>query len=72
MTVIVLADRGLYAHWLFVVSAPGRGTRWQGTGTAVKTGPLHCTLLACSGLRAWIEHGCKLTNRGAGSGSVRA
>lgn len=78
MTVIVLADRGLYARWLFraIVHlgwhpllrvnagglfrprgrarwrrlssfAPAPGTRWQGTGTAFKTRPLACTLLAC-------------------------
>ena len=78
MTVIVLADRGLYAHWLFQAIvhlgwhpllrvnagglfrprggarwrwlpsfAPQPGTRWQGTGTAFKTCPLNCTLLAC-------------------------
>ena len=78
MTVIVLADRGLYARWLFraivrrgwhpllrvnagglfrprgrarwhwlSTFAPQPGTYWQGAGTAFKTCPLHCTLLAC-------------------------
>ena len=78
MTVIVLADRGLYARWLFraIVHlgwhpllrvnagglfrpqgrarwqwlsrfAPRPGTRWQGAGTAFKTAPVPCTLLAC-------------------------
>ena len=119
MTVIVLADRGLYGRWLFQaivhlgghpllrVNAgglfrpqggarwrslasfvPQPDTRWQGPGTAFKTHPLACTLLACwapaqaerwllvtdlppaastaawYGLRAWIEHGFKLTKRG--------
>lgn len=119
MTVIVLADRGLYARWLFraithlgwhpllrvnaggLFRPQGRArwrplasfarqpdTRWQGSGTAFKTCPLPCTLLACwapgqaerwllvtdlppaastaawYGLRAWIEHGFKLTKRG--------
>jgi hypothetical protein len=119
--VIVLADRGLYARWLFrrivrvgwrpllrvntggalrpAASAhsqslrhlvPQHGARWVGAGTAFQ-GPrrrLKCTLLArwevdyaepwflltdlapkasdaCwDGLRAWIEHGFKLTKRG--------
>lgn len=78
MTVIVLADRGLYARWLFraivhlgwhpllrvnagglfrpqagarwralTTFAPAPGSRWQGSGTAFKTHPLACTLLAC-------------------------
>ena len=78
MMVIVLADRGLYARWLFQaivhlgwhpllrVNAgglfrpqgwarwrslasfvPQPDTRWQGCGTAFKTCPLNCTLLAC-------------------------
>ena len=78
MTVIVLADRGLYARWLFQaivhlgwhpllrVNAGGLfrpqggarwrplasfarqpDTGWRGRGTAFKTNPLACTLLAC-------------------------
>ena len=78
MTVIVLADRGLYARWLFraivhlgwhpllrvnagglfrpqgrarwrplASFAPAPGTQWQRRGTAFKTHPLACTLLAC-------------------------
>jgi Transposase DDE domain len=119
--VIVLADRGLYARWLFqrivrlgwhpllrintggtfrpAASAhsqplrelvPQPGTQWVGQGTAFP-GPrrrLNCTLLARGdegyadpwllltdlapragaacwyGLRAWIEHGFKITKRG--------
>jgi hypothetical protein len=119
--VIVLADRGLYARWLFqrIVRlgwppllriktggtfrpaksvhyqplcefAPQPGRQWVGAGTAFQ-GPrrrLNCTLLArwdegyrdpwllltdlapsageaCwYGLRAWIEQGFKITNRG--------
>ena len=35
-------------RWRWLPSfAPQPGTRWQGTGTAFKTCPLHCTLLAC-------------------------
>lgn len=121
MTVIVLADRGLYARWLFrrIVRlgwhpflrvntrchfrpqgaqayaplrefAPMVGTHWSGEGTAFKCkgSSLDCTLLACWGeghedawfvltdlapdqaqvhwyaLRAWIEHGFKVTKRG--------
>ena len=120
-TVIVLADRGLYARWLFrrivrlgwhpflrinaggtfrprhanrfqslTTLAPQPGARWQGRGTACVSRPcrLDCTLVACweegyqeawfiltdlppesseacwYGLRAWIEHGFKLTKRG--------
>ena len=119
-TVIVLADRGLYAGWLFrriirlgwhpflrinaggtfrpsgqarfyplLTFTPQVGTCWRGTGTAFKSPQrrLNCTLLACweagyrdpwliltdlppeasdacwYGLRAWIEHGFKLTKR---------
>ena len=78
MTVIVLADRGLYGRWLFQAIvhlgwhpllrvnagglfrprgrarwrllasfAPQAGACWQGAGTAFKTHPLACTLLAC-------------------------
>lgn len=119
--VIVLADRGLYARWLFQrivrlgwhpllrintggtfrpaqsghyqplrAFVPQPGTQWVGQGTAFQ-GPrrrLNCTLLArwdegyrdpwllltdlapsaseaCwYGLRAWIEHGFKITKRG--------
>ncbi len=120
-TVIVLADRGLYARWLYrrIVRlrwhpllrvntrchfriagaqcyapmssfAPSAGTQWSGKGTAFKTGgsSLECTLMACwgeghkeawfiltdlppeaadacwYGMRAWIEHGFKVTKRG--------
>ena len=119
-TVIVLADRGLYARWLFrritrlgwhpflrintggtfhptgqvrrvplKTLVPEPGTTWQGTGIAFKGRhrQLQCTLLArweagykdpwllltdlppeasmaCwYGLRAWIEHGFKITQR---------
>lgn len=120
-TVIVLADRGLYARWLFqhivrvgwhpflrintiggfrpdgeagfrpfrsIVAA--LGTAWAGSGTAFasRESQLRCTLLACweegyqdpwlvltdlppqssavcwYGMRAWIEHGFKLSKRG--------
>jgi Transposase DDE domain len=121
MTVLVLADRGLYARWLYRrivrlgwhpflrINAGGTfrpadtnrfqplthfasqvGARWQGRGTAFVSRPsrLDCTLLACweeghkeawfiltdlppessaacwYGLRAWIEHGFKITKRG--------
>jgi hypothetical protein len=121
--VLVLADRGLYARWLFQrlvrlgwhpllrintggtfrpttrvqyrplrEFVPQPGTPWVGTGTAFQ-GPrrrLNCTLLArwdegdkdpwllltarapsageagWYGLRAWIEHGFKITKRGGG------
>jgi hypothetical protein len=121
MTVIVLADRGLYARWLFVrirrlgghpflrvnaggtfrpagartfrrlgTFAPTLDSRWQGTGTAFQgtQSRLRCTRLAwrkagCTdvwriltdlppevadagwyGVRAWIEQGFKVVNRG--------
>ena len=39
---------GAGARWRLLSSfAPAPGTRWQGTGTAFKTRPLACTLLAC-------------------------
>lgn len=120
-TVLVLADRGLYAKWLFAgivrlgwrpflringqgnfrpdgqagfrplrCLTPQPGTAWAGRGTAFSTpeSRLCCTLLACweagyadpwlvltdlppeaanvcwYGMRAWIEHGFKLTKRG--------
>ena len=120
-TVLVLADRGLYARWLFrrirrlgwhpflrinlggkfrpagraafrplTSFVPVPGSRWRGAGTAFATPEcrLDCTLVAywaegckdpwliltdlppeaCDacwyGLRAWIEHGFKLTKRG--------
>lgn len=119
-TVLVLADRGLYARWLFTAIVglgwhpflrvnlggtfrptpearfrplrsfvPATDQRWAGTGTAFKgtTTRLRCTLLAWQGagytdpwlivtdlppdradvawygLRAWIEHGFKVTKR---------
>ena len=122
-TVIVLADRGLYAGWLcrrivrlgwhpcwrinvggtfrpagagrfdpLATCAPHVGSRWRGTGTAFKRAPrqLPGTLLACweegytapwliltdwppaaseacgYGRRAWIEPGCKRTQRAGG------
>ena len=124
-TVIVLADRGLYAWWLFrritrlgwhpfwrintggtfrpqgqvrggplKTLGPQPGTRWSGTGIAFKGRhrQLHGTLLACweagdkdpwllltdlppeasevcwYGLRAWLEHGFKITQRAGWQG----